>query len=121
VLDIQRAGQIPRLVLAPHGNNLVAAEKYVKAGAKNFALAFIENMGETADFKKEPVDFKQVQDLGAIGYYGHLLKNVAQMPKASPKPYGTHQVEVMTEKTHFIIAKSPGLHFKKLTRKELAE
>jgi hypothetical protein len=124
VLDIQRAGQIPRLVLAPHGNNLVAAEQYVKAGAKNFALQFIDNMGETADFRKEPVDFAQVQALGAVGSYGHLIKNLQQSPK-QPAPYVPavhgHQAQPeMTEKSHFIIAKSPGLYFKKLTRKELA-
>lgn len=128
VLDIQRAGQIPRLVLAPHGKNLVSAENYVNAGAQVFAQTFVEHMGATVDFKAEPVNFEEVQALGAVGSYAHLIQNIKQMHEIKPEPAYQPQPEKpwhakvepqIDEKTHYIIAKAAGLHFKKLTRKEL--
>jgi hypothetical protein len=123
VLDIQRAGQIPRMVLAPYGKH-VAAENYVQTGAIQFAKMVVEHLGETADFRAEPVDFKEVQALGAVGSYTHLIQTLTQTA-APPKPvYGaakpaTAPVSEVSEKTHYIIAKKPGMMFKKLTRKEV--
>jgi hypothetical protein len=133
VLDIQRAGQIPRLVLAPYGK-FVAAEEWVNDGAKKFAEFFIQHMGEVGEFRREPVDFQQVQELGAVGNYDHLIKKLKELqdaakakpaPQAAPayqspsKPWEAPAQPVITEQTHFIIAKAQGLHFKKLTRKEV--
>jgi hypothetical protein len=126
VLDIQRAGQIPRLVLAPHGKNLVRAEKFVNAGAKQFAQMVADNLTGQSDFVAEHVDFKQVKELGAVGHYDQLIMSIAQMPKDTPAPVykpatpGYAAAPKATEKTHYIIAQSPGLMFKKLTRAELA-
>jgi hypothetical protein len=134
VLDVQRAGMMPRLVLAPTGNGLVSAEKFVNDGAKKFAQAVAEKLGDSSDFRSEPVDWKQVKALGAVGSYSYLIKaledqkkkmhkGVTPVPDAGPTGYTgmAKPVEQVTEQTHYIIAKSPGLMFKKLSRKELAE
>lgn len=141
VLDIQRAGMIPRLVLAPYNNGMVSAEKYVNEGARKFAQKVAEYMPNAKDFKAIPVDFAEVQKLGAVGSYGSLVQKLhgkTPMPGASspfaPKPkhkssssYGSDLQPMAaastkpTEKTHYIIANAPGLMFKKLTREELSK
>lgn len=123
VLDIQRAGQIPRLVLAPYGKH-VAAETYVNDGAKAFAEMVVKHLGTTADFKYEPVNFAEVEALGSVGSYSHLIKTLAMSPQPKPAPTAaaqpaTAQPEAITDKTYYIIAKKKGLMFKKITRKEV--
>lgn len=141
VLDIQRAGMIPRMVLAPYGGGKVVAEKFINAGAVAFAQRVAECMPQSKDFKPIPVDFAEVQKLGAVGSYSSLVGKLAghtpasqptgfaspfgSKPKKPSSSYGADAISTtaanapVTEKTHYIIAKHAGLMFKKLTREEL--
>lgn len=120
ILDIQRAGQIPRLVMTPYGNGVVA-EQYVKPHHKEFAKKVAARLPD-GDFKPGvPVCFKELKALGAVGSYSHLT---ALTPPAAAKPIPSSvpvAASVVTEKSHYTILPKPGFQFKKLTRAQLKE
>lgn len=145
VLDIQRAGMIPRMVLAPHGAGKVTAEKFINTGAQAFAKMVAQHLPGSADFKPIPVDFAEVQKLGAVGNYKHLIAQLGGTAPATNEggyyspaakklkagvgigggissdlsAIGAVPATAVSDKTHFVIAKHTGFMFKKINREDL--
>jgi hypothetical protein len=125
VLDIQRAGQIPRLVLSPYGK-FVSAETFVDDWSKEFAQMVVKHIPSPDWEPGKKVDFGELKKLGAIGDHSHLVSKVGTIKKTASalvEPWAqavkVSPTEQPTEKTHFIIAQHKGLMFQKLERKDL--
>jgi hypothetical protein len=119
VLDVQRAGQIPRLVLNQTGK--LAAENFINEGARAFAKRVREAMPDSIFGDTRPVNFADVEALGALGSYASLIETVSPEKKKEPwtivePPYAKPKPN---DKTHYVIANKPGMFFKKLHRSEI--
>lgn len=140
ILDIQRSGQIPQLVLTSQS---VGSKSHVKPDMVQYAEKIAALFPDSEAFKTGAlIDWHKVEALGSVKKYGQYkdggAANTGGYKPKKPSPsysdddhytgsYATglkagdaiHALAVGTDKDVFKLSQSPKMQFKKLKRSEL--
>ena len=73
ILDVQRAGQIPALV---NTSQKTGVYTHVTAEMREFSKKVLAVVPGSKDFQAIEVDWERVEQLGAVGNYGHYKNSV---------------------------------------------